>query len=159
MNIPGIGKAILPPQGFDALLEKPRLKPLGAKAEPPPLESFARSHGPGRPARSAANAPNEMPLLHTGRAQVLSRRAADPADPLWKAAQEFEALMLTQMFEAMFAGVKSEGLFGGGHAERTYRTFLMHSYGESVVESGGVGIAEAVYRDIAQAYRQTSEDT
>lgn len=156
MSVPGIGKFMLPPAGFEQLLEKPYLAPRAGKAEPPPLSGFAKGYGPGRPANTAAAATSFTPGV--GRSQLPSPQISDPNDPLWKAAQEFEAMMLSQMFEHMFSGIKSEGMFGGGHAERTYRTFLMQSYGESVAESGGVGIAESIYRDIAQAYRQPNEE-
>jgi hypothetical protein len=140
----------VPPGGFTELLERPFLERRAEKALPPPLETFAGSQRYRKSAPSpslTASLTSEAP-----RARVLTGAGHDPADPVWKAAKEFEALMLSEMFTHMFSGIKSDGLFGGGHAEETYRTFLMQSYGESVAENGGIGLAEAVYRDIARTY-------
>lgn len=66
-------------------------------------------------------------------------------DKAHKAAQDFEAFFLSQMFEYMSAGIKSDGPFGGGQAEATWRSFLDDQYGRSVAKSGGIGIANMVY--------------
>ena len=59
-------------------------------------------------------------------------------------AQDFEAMFLGQMMEPMFAGLKSEAPFGGGHAEETWRSFLVQEYGKTIAKRGGVGIAKMV---------------
>jgi len=61
-----------------------------------------------------------------------------------KSAQDFEAMFLGQMLEPMFSGLKSEAPFGGGHAEETWRSFLVQEYGKTVAKRGGVGIAKIV---------------
>ncbi|WP_119461170.1 rod-binding protein [Rhodospirillaceae bacterium SYSU D60014] len=76
----------------------------------------------------------------------------DKSSDSWKAAQEFESLVLSQMFEFMFAGVKTDGMFGGGNAEKMYRSFLLQGYADSVAENGSIGIAERVYGDIMNYY-------
>lgn len=65
-----------------------------------------------------------------------------------KAAEEFEAFFIAQTVEAMFAGVETDGPFGGGHAEQVFRSMLSQEYGKSMARSGGVGIADQVYREI-----------
>lgn len=64
------------------------------------------------------------------------------------AAQEFEAVFIGQMTEAMFAGIKNEEPFGGGHAENMWRSQLSQEMGRSVAASGGIGIADSVYRSM-----------
>ena len=65
-----------------------------------------------------------------------------------EAAEEFEAVFLSQMLNHMFAGIKTDKLFGGGHGEDAYRAMMVQEYGKAMVESGGVGIADAVMREI-----------
>lgn len=142
---------------LDRIVKSPRIDVSSARAVPPPVERF-ESRAVPLPAGAGGPPPSSM----HGRAFARVEHAPPPAvqrvsphdadEPLWKAAQEFEAIMLSQMFDHMFKGIETNTLFGGGHAESVYRTFLMQTYGEAVAENGGIGIAEVVYRDIARAY-------
>jgi flagellar protein FlgJ len=62
-----------------------------------------------------------------------------------KTAQEFEAFFLSQMFEVMSAGVKTDGPMGGGQAEGKWRSFLNDEYGKTMSKGRGIGIANMVY--------------
>jgi Rod binding domain-containing protein len=77
-------------------------------------------------------------------------RAVDQAE---RTGKEFEAMMLTEMYEHMFSGVKTSGLTGGGEAEKTWRTFMLQEYARQTVESGGIGVAKSV-ADQIRAYQQ-----
>lgn len=63
-------------------------------------------------------------------------------------AEEFEAVFLTLFIDQMYSGIETDGPFGGGSAEKTYRSLLTQEYGTNIARSGGVGIADAVYREI-----------
>jgi Rod binding domain-containing protein len=65
-----------------------------------------------------------------------------------RAAEDFEAFFLSQTMESMFAGVDADKLFGGGQAEGVYRSMLLQEYGKAAARGGGVGIADAVYREM-----------
>lgn len=65
-----------------------------------------------------------------------------------KTAADFESFFLTQMFEFMSAGVKSDGPFNGGQAEATWRSFLNDQYGREMGKGRGIGIADMVYNQI-----------
>jgi len=65
-----------------------------------------------------------------------------------KAAVEFEAMFLSQMYGHVFEGIKTDGLFGGGHAERMYRSLLIDEYGKTMAQAGGIGIADQVMKEI-----------
>jgi Rod binding domain-containing protein len=65
-----------------------------------------------------------------------------------EAAEEFEALFLTQMIQHMFEGIETQGLFGGGHGEDMFRDMLFQEFGKAIARAGGVGIADAVQREI-----------
>ncbi len=64
------------------------------------------------------------------------------------AAEEFEQTFLTTMMESMFAGVETSAPFGGGHAEQQFRSVLLGEYAKDMAKTGGIGIADEVYREI-----------
>jgi Rod binding domain-containing protein len=74
---------------------------------------------------------------------------AQPRQPAaWAAAQEFESFFLAQMLDQMASGLKTDGVFGGGQEEAIYRSMMNAEYAKAVAASGGVGLAESVYREI-----------
>lgn len=64
------------------------------------------------------------------------------------AADDFEAVFISQMLETMFQGLPTDGPFGGGHAEGVFRSLMVKEYGQQIAKSGGVGLADNVYREI-----------
>ncbi len=68
-----------------------------------------------------------------------------------KSAKEFESSFLTTMLEQMWTGVEAEAPFGGGHAEEVYRSMIVGEYAKSISKSGGIGLADHVYREILSA--------
>ena len=64
------------------------------------------------------------------------------------AAEEFEAFFMTQVMESIFAGVKTDGPFGGGFGEGVFRSLLFQEFGKEMAARGGVGIADAVQKEI-----------
>jgi len=81
-------------------------------------------------------------------ARMRNGNAPQSENGMRKTAQEFEAHFLGQMFEFMSSGVKTDGPFGGGQAESTWRTFLNQEYGKSMSQGRGIGIADMVYRQM-----------
>lgn len=72
-------------------------------------------------------------------------------DAAMRAAREFEAMLLSQFTSIMFSGIESEGPFGGGPAEDIYKGLLSEEYGKVLASSGGIGLADAVYREIIKS--------
>jgi len=64
------------------------------------------------------------------------------------AAQDFEAVFLNSMFQHMFTGISGEGPFGGNGAVGVWRSMLTDEYAKSFAKSGGIGIADQVYRTL-----------
>jgi len=62
------------------------------------------------------------------------------------------------MLEAMTKGIKTDGLFGGGHAEEMWRGVMNQEYGKAIAKSGGFGIADKVYNQMIQAQAAASND-
>lgn len=70
------------------------------------------------------------------------------------AAESFEAFFIGQYLEHMFAGIRTDGMFGGGQGENVYRSMMMQEYGKSLAANGGLGIADTVYQSILQLQEQ-----
>lgn len=65
-----------------------------------------------------------------------------------KAGRDFEEMFLTQMLAPMFEGLRTEGAFGGGFGEKMFRSLQVTEYARAIVQSGGIGIANAVAREL-----------
>lgn len=65
-----------------------------------------------------------------------------------EAAEDFESVFIHQMMEFMWSGMETDGPFSGGHSEGVFRSMLNEQYAENISESGGIGIADNVYREI-----------
>lgn len=60
-------------------------------------------------------------------------------------AQEFEALVLSQLLKPMFETMKTPKLFGGGGAgEDAFSAMLHEEYAKAIASRGGVGVADQV---------------
>ena len=64
------------------------------------------------------------------------------------AAEDFEAVFLTQMLTPVFEQLPTDGLTGGGQGEKIYRSLIVQEYGKALSKNGGIGIADSVYKDI-----------
>lgn len=91
----------------------------------------------------------------------LPLHVTDPLDskpiPLGKAAnaaqaakvgRDFEEMFLSQMLAPMFDGLHTDGAFGGGFGEKMFRSLQVTEFARAIVQSGGIGIANAVAREL-----------
>lgn len=81
-------------------------------------------------------------------ATIARDASAKPADRTRAAAEEFEAVFLQNMFNAMFETVEGGGTFGDSNASETWRGMLSEEYAKTVVEAGGIGITQSVQREL-----------
>lgn len=95
------------------------------------------------------NAQMEQTRLTIG-AQNPSLDKVKNKEEIEKTAEDFEAFFITQMLEQMHEGIETEGMFGGGHAEKVYRSMLFGEYGKSMAKSGGIGVSDMIARDLVQ---------
>ncbi len=65
-----------------------------------------------------------------------------------RAAEEFEAVFIAQMMAPMFQGLETDELFGGGAGEDIYRSVLVEEYGKAIARAGGIGLSDAIQREI-----------
>ena len=93
-----------------------------------------------------------------GMAQALAQSGADIV--IWgtnetknaaatkKVAQQFEGVMISQMLNDMFEGVKTDGMFGGGEGEDMFRSMMIDEYGKQIVKQGGLGLSTQVTNEL-----------
>lgn len=94
----------------------------------------------------------------TLQAQVMAKRAETDAATFAKSgnntaavqkiAQHFEGMFLSTMMQTMFDQVPTDGLMGGGSAEKMWRSMQVQEYGSIIAKAGGVGVADAVERQL-----------
>lgn len=72
------------------------------------------------------------------------------ADVARETAQEFESVFIAQMLEPMFQGLETDGPFGGGPSEAMFRSMQNEQIAGEIARSGGIGIADAIYRQILE---------
>jgi len=90
-------------------------------------------------------------LFALDKAYSTTPTAARPqSDPTRKAAEDFEAVMLTQILDEMFAGIEPDATFGGGMGEKMFRSLMNEKIATSIARQGGIGIADAVQRQLIQ---------
>ena len=80
-----------------------------------------------------------------------SSRQASPSSPqarMRAQAQSFEAQFLNSMFQHMYEDVGGDGPFGNSKGVAPWRSFLTDEYAKSFAKSGGIGIANAVYKQM-----------
>jgi flagellar protein FlgJ len=78
--------------------------------------------------------------------------AGKPATPeqkkLWKACQDFESVMLGMVFKQMRESVGSADPLNQGQAAKTYREMLDDETAKNMAKSGGMGLADGIYRQL-----------
>lgn len=83
----------------------------------------------------------------------LATPALDPARAR-QTAEQFETAFLSQMLKPMFEGLSTEAPFGGGHAEETWRGFLVEEMARHTVRAGGIGLADQVMAQMLKMQEQ-----
>ncbi|HEY8192212.1 MAG TPA: rod-binding protein, partial [Alphaproteobacteria bacterium] len=77
-------------------------------------------------------------------ASAKTKQAKDMAK-IDAAAQDFEAMYLTEMMKPMFEDVnKPDPIFGGGKGEEIFNGMMVEQYGKIMAQAGGVGLAKYV---------------
>lgn len=86
-----------------------------------------------------------------GRTAALKGKGPRNEEQVRQAAQDFESMFLSQMFNHMFSGQKADKMFGGGAGEDTWKSLLVDEYAKATARNGGVGIADHVMKAMLQA--------
>lgn len=89
------------------------------------------------------------PLPPTPRAPIQAPRGGS-AEQIRQAAEQFEAVFLSELLGPMFEGLKTDGIGGGGAGERAFRPMLVQEYAKAIAKHGGVGVADLVARELTR---------
>jgi peptidoglycan hydrolase FlgJ len=81
-------------------------------------------------------------------ASVAAPKAGPNLATTKKVATQFEGVLISQMLNDMFEGVKADGMFGGGEGEEMFRSLMVDEYGKQIAAQGGIGMADAVTREL-----------
>ncbi len=82
-------------------------------------------------------------------ASITKTSAPTPADnKIQEKAEELEGVFLNTLMSQMFSSLESDGLFGGGHAEETWRSMQSEQYADILSQSGGVGMADQIVANL-----------
>lgn len=65
-----------------------------------------------------------------------------------KTAQDFEAQFLSVMLGQMFTATDLGKPFGGGPGEDMFKSFMTDAFAKQMAKSGGIGVADAVGREM-----------
>ena len=95
---------------------------------------------------------NQAALIAGSTNQVRHKPLAEPKTnqeiSAKRAADEFEAVFISQMLKSMSVGIKTDGPFGGGQSEEIYRDLMNEELGKTISGNGGIGMSDAIYREI-----------
>lgn len=64
------------------------------------------------------------------------------------AAEDFESVFLNNMLQSMFTGLENGGTWGSGEGAEAWQGLMINEYAESITKAGGIGLAEAVEREL-----------
>jgi peptidoglycan hydrolase FlgJ len=93
------------------------------------------------------------PVLNHGLAAPATRPAdsdAPRSEALRHAAQDFEAVFLAQVLGTMTQGMAGDDLLGEGQDD-VFRDMLNEEIAKLISRSGGIGVADAVLREMLKA--------
>lgn len=71
-----------------------------------------------------------------------------PISEIKAKAQELEGVFLNTLVSQLFSGIKTDGMFGGGFGEETWRSMQSEQYANLMAQNGGIGLADQIMADI-----------
>lgn len=84
----------------------------------------------------------DLPLV----SRVTGPTLRPESDPLMQQAKELEVAFLAEMLGHAGLDAKADSAFGGGAGEEQFASFLRQEQARLMVERGGIGLAEALFR-------------
>ncbi len=80
------------------------------------------------------------------RATLPASKASQSPEALWKAARDFEAMVIGQLLKPMFETVdNSKSPFSGGHGEQAFKPMILEEMAKKIAAGGGFGLAQPIY--------------
>jgi flagellar protein FlgJ len=72
----------------------------------------------------------------------------DPNAALRQQAEALEGTFLNTLTSQMFSSIKTDGAFGGGFGEETWRGMQAEQIADEISKSGGIGLADQITRNL-----------
>jgi flagellar protein FlgJ len=80
----------------------------------------------------------------------VKKATIDKTSDLYKAAQDFEALFIKQMLDAMRKTLKTQDdMVGSGTGQDMYNDMLYDEYAKKMSSTGQFGIADMIYQQVS----------
>lgn len=77
-----------------------------------------------------------------------SQQSLGPLAKIQAQAEELEGVFLNTLMSQMFSSIETEGDFGGGFAEETWRSMQSEQYAAAMAETGGIGLADQLVSEL-----------
>ena len=71
----------------------------------------------------------------------------EPTEAMRAAAEEFESVFIAQVLRGMSSGLEADGPLGG-NGDDPFSSMLQDEYARLISRSGGIGVADAVLREM-----------
>ncbi len=65
-----------------------------------------------------------------------------------KLGADFESMVISQLLQPMFEGIKTNETFGGGEGEDAMKSFYIDAVGKEVTKHGGLGISTMMQKEL-----------
>jgi flagellar protein FlgJ len=75
-------------------------------------------------------------------------RATRDQQRIEDAAQDFEAVFISEMIKPMFNMVEVNETFGGGKGEEVFRDLMVQEYGKMIAKQGGIGLSAHIKAEL-----------
>ncbi|HNQ92891.1 MAG TPA: rod-binding protein [Alphaproteobacteria bacterium] len=103
-------------------------------------------------------------MIQTAQGQASLNKVSRSADKLLadrsaQAAQDFEAVFISEMIKPMFDMMQVDDTFGGGKGEEVFRGMMVQEYGKMIAAKGGIGIAAQVQAELLKTQEQSQQAT
>lgn len=97
-------------------------------------------------------------LAGASKTEQEEKPAGPEAKKLMDLCQQFEALFLFQMLQAMRKTIPETGFFGNSIGQDIYKSMLDEQYALAMAGNGSLGIAQALYDHLARALETKPAD-
>jgi Rod binding domain-containing protein len=99
------------------------------------------------------------PMMPAG---AMGRQAALPAQndaKLHQAAQQFEAMFMSEMLRLARPGSKAAGAFAEGQGEKSWQIFMDQALGQAAAAQGGTGLEPEIEQALRTAQGKAPRET
>lgn len=98
------------------------------------------------------------PIISSAAAPPAKSAGTDDTAALRTQAKNLEGVFLNTLMSQMFSSIKTDGEFGGGFGEQTWRSMQAEQYANSIAQSGGIGLADQIVSSLLHVQEANQEN-